>query len=522
MNHAWTIAWRELRSFFRVPMGWVIIALYLVLAGYVFGLGVVTPGGPASLRDFFLVTQIFVLILTPAISMRLISDELRSGTFESLMTAPVADAAVVAGKYLGAVLFLGAMLAPTLVYVAVLFAVSDPAPDPGPIAAGYLSLMLVGMLYLAVGTLRLGADLEPDAGVRGHVPVPVPAATSDQRNHRAAAGGGGVTRSRGAATTACGLRQRRDRYLPPGVLPDRLGLVPRACVRGRADAEVEMSIPHHSPTSTGRRLRFGAMSSVLIAAATVSLVIANLLAARFPARLDVTEMREHRLSPRSQALIAGLTDEYEIVIAAPLKDRRLIDPHSVERAADVLDQFRLGAAKARFKGTWIDTGSPAGMKAYDDLLKRLVNRDANRIKKQADAAASAIAQTEAIATWLESLSPRLQAIRDAIPSESPNAPTNKAYFEQRATESRVSDRSLRELAGVQSGHGRAHRSTADPGRRTSVVAASAGPERPAFRAKRYRREHWGSSGRRKLRRPRHGMRPSLSRRMWRDSATASQ
>ena len=85
--------------------------------------------------------------------MRLISDELRSGTFESLMTAPVADAAVVAGKYLGAVLFLGAMLAPTLMYVAVLFAVSDPAPDPGPIAAGYLSLMLVGMLYLAVGTL---------------------------------------------------------------------------------------------------------------------------------------------------------------------------------------------------------------------------------------------------------------------------------------------------------------------------------------------------------------------------------
>ena len=94
MSHCWTIAWRELRSFFRVPMGWVIIALYLVLAGYVFGLGVAAPGGPASLRDFFLVTQIFVLILTPAVSMRLISEELRSGTFESLMTAPVRDVAV--------------------------------------------------------------------------------------------------------------------------------------------------------------------------------------------------------------------------------------------------------------------------------------------------------------------------------------------------------------------------------------------------------------------------------------------
>jgi ABC-2 type transport system permease protein len=85
--------------------------------------------------------------------MRLISEELRSGTFESLMTAPVTDVAVVVGKYVGGVLFLVAMLAPTLVYVAILYAISDPAPDPGPIAAGYLSLLLVGMLYLAIGTL---------------------------------------------------------------------------------------------------------------------------------------------------------------------------------------------------------------------------------------------------------------------------------------------------------------------------------------------------------------------------------
>ena len=91
MSVVWTIASRELRSFFRVPMGWVVIALYLVLTGYVFAMGVVSPGGPATLRDFFLVTQVFVLILTPAVSMRLISDELRGGTLESLMTALVAE-----------------------------------------------------------------------------------------------------------------------------------------------------------------------------------------------------------------------------------------------------------------------------------------------------------------------------------------------------------------------------------------------------------------------------------------------
>lgn len=134
-------------------MGWVVIALYLVLTGYVFALGVLTPGQSASLREFFLVSQVFILILTPAVSMRLISEELRSGTLEQLMTSPASDGAVIIGKYLGGVLFVLAMLAPTLLYAATLFFVSDPRPDAGPIGAGYLSLLLVAMLYLAVGTV---------------------------------------------------------------------------------------------------------------------------------------------------------------------------------------------------------------------------------------------------------------------------------------------------------------------------------------------------------------------------------
>ena len=153
MSQVWTIALREMRSFFRVPTGWVVVALYLLLAGYVFALGVLTPGGPSSLREFFLISQVFLIILTPAVSMRLVSEELRSGTFEGLLTAPVPDAAVVLGKYLGGLLFMLAMLAPTLLYVPVLLVISDPPPDPGPIAAGYLCLLLLGMLYLSVGTL---------------------------------------------------------------------------------------------------------------------------------------------------------------------------------------------------------------------------------------------------------------------------------------------------------------------------------------------------------------------------------
>jgi ABC-2 type transport system permease protein len=147
------IALRELRSFFRLPVGWIVIALNLLLVGMVFGGHVLISGSPATLRYPFSVSGALLLPILPAISMRLLSEELRTGTVEPLMTAPVSDAGIVLGKYFGAVLFLIAMLAPTLAHVAILFAVSDPRPDLGPIVAGYISVLLLGLFYLAVGTL---------------------------------------------------------------------------------------------------------------------------------------------------------------------------------------------------------------------------------------------------------------------------------------------------------------------------------------------------------------------------------
>jgi ABC-2 type transport system permease protein len=152
VSAAWTIAWREWRSFFRVPLGWIAIAFYLLLAGYSFA-RTVEPGSPASMQTVFGLSGFFLLLIAPAISMRLLSEELKSGTIEPLMTAPVPDAAIIAGKFLGGALFLACMVGPTVLYAAVLMAVSDPRPDVGPMVAGYLSLLLVGSLYLSVGML---------------------------------------------------------------------------------------------------------------------------------------------------------------------------------------------------------------------------------------------------------------------------------------------------------------------------------------------------------------------------------
>lgn len=151
MNTVLVVARRELSSLFRLPVGWISVALYLFLGGIVFASLILVPGQPATMRPLFSISAWLLLPVAPAVCMRLLSEELRTGTIESLMTTPVTDGGVVLGKYLGAVVFLAIMLVPTVLHTAVLWWLSDPAPDVGPIAAGYLSLLLVGMLYASVG-----------------------------------------------------------------------------------------------------------------------------------------------------------------------------------------------------------------------------------------------------------------------------------------------------------------------------------------------------------------------------------
>lgn len=151
MTAALAIAQRELASFYRTPIGWVVVALYLLVSGVFVATDTLRPGEPATLRTFFGLSHWLLLSVAPAISMRLISEEHRTGTIEPLAAAPVSDYIIALGKYLGACLFLLTMLAPTLLYIALLEAVADP--EPGPILAGYIGLILTGMLYLSAGLL---------------------------------------------------------------------------------------------------------------------------------------------------------------------------------------------------------------------------------------------------------------------------------------------------------------------------------------------------------------------------------
>lgn len=153
MSAALALARRELSSLLRTPAGWIIAALYAFLTTAVFALRTLDPGQPASMRFFFATAASLLAVVMPAVSMRLLAEEARAGTLEPLLTSPASHGSIIVGKFAGVLAYTALMLLPTLALVVTLIAVSDRAPDPGPIIAGYLSLMLVAALYLALGTL---------------------------------------------------------------------------------------------------------------------------------------------------------------------------------------------------------------------------------------------------------------------------------------------------------------------------------------------------------------------------------
>ncbi|MEL6498333.1 MAG: ABC transporter permease [Planctomycetota bacterium] len=153
MIAALAIARREFGSLFRLPVGWIVLALFAFLTGVVFVVSGLQPGVPATLRGVFSVSTVLVILIAPAVSMRLLSEEARTGTLEVVMSSPMSDLQLALGKYLAGMAFVLCMLAVMLVHAVVLRSVSSPRPDWGPIAAGVLSLLLLGSLCVSVGLL---------------------------------------------------------------------------------------------------------------------------------------------------------------------------------------------------------------------------------------------------------------------------------------------------------------------------------------------------------------------------------
>ena len=142
---------RELRGYFATPIAYVFIMIFLVLSGvFTFYLGNFYERQQADLIPFFSFHPWLYLFLVPAISMRLWSEERKSGTLELLMTLPIRRRDIVLGKFLAAWLFAGLALALTFPLWITVNYLGDP--DNGVIFASYLGSWLMAGGFLAIGS----------------------------------------------------------------------------------------------------------------------------------------------------------------------------------------------------------------------------------------------------------------------------------------------------------------------------------------------------------------------------------
>lgn len=150
---------RELRSYFQSFIAYVLLATFLVLAGFFFytdlNMHVLWSFQKVSFNvwgDYFYdLARYGLMIIIPLLTMRLFSEEKKLGTIELLWTYPLRDWELLAGKYFAALFFLVLMLVLTLVYPTIIYFLYDI--DIAPLFAGYLGLFLLGSSFIACGLL---------------------------------------------------------------------------------------------------------------------------------------------------------------------------------------------------------------------------------------------------------------------------------------------------------------------------------------------------------------------------------
>lgn len=157
MRNIWTIAKREYNQYFNSPLAYIVMLLLLGVVGIIFALNLLAVSSNpfmASALDPTMVAgplAFMMLFCTPALTMRLISDEARTGTLELLLTAPIRDWELVTGKWLGAFLFILTTIAATLIFPVMINGMTSPGIDIATTATSYLGMILLSAAFLGIG-----------------------------------------------------------------------------------------------------------------------------------------------------------------------------------------------------------------------------------------------------------------------------------------------------------------------------------------------------------------------------------
>ena len=148
---------REIKSFFGSPIGYLVIAIFLVLNGlflWVFeGDFNIPNSGFADMSPFFKLSPWILIFLIPAVTMRSFSDEKKQGTIELLFTKPLSIWEIVNGKFFGALLLIIIAIIPTLIYVVMISYFGNPEGniDMGSTMGSYFGLLFLICGYTAIG-----------------------------------------------------------------------------------------------------------------------------------------------------------------------------------------------------------------------------------------------------------------------------------------------------------------------------------------------------------------------------------
>jgi gliding motility-associated transport system permease protein len=169
MRNTFTIAGKELQGYFVQPVAYVVLTVFLLLGGWFFFAMlrqfdemvqlIQMMGQAEQLKQMNLNTRVIdpllhdlsivLVIVMPALTMRVFAEEKRTGTYELLLTAPVRTGEIVAGKFLAAACFTLIMVALAWVFPVILMIFGDP--EVGVMFAGYLGLALLALSFVAVG-----------------------------------------------------------------------------------------------------------------------------------------------------------------------------------------------------------------------------------------------------------------------------------------------------------------------------------------------------------------------------------
>ena len=183
MSNIVAIAQKELKSYFASPIAYIVIGVFALLYGFFYfimlqyfmrvSLQAMAGGGQSvninemMLRPMLQNVTVIVLFVLPMVTMRTYSEEKRSGTIELLLTSPLTDFQIIMGKFLGALALYAAMLAITLIHIAILFIYGSP--EWKPLVTAYLGLLLLGSCFICDGAVRVESDQESGCRGRGDV-----------------------------------------------------------------------------------------------------------------------------------------------------------------------------------------------------------------------------------------------------------------------------------------------------------------------------------------------------------------